>query len=99
MKKNKASIDDEGAVPLDMANIVGVFYVLIAGTVFAIIYGGIDFMIRSYDLAKRHKVCESASDSVDRKKTNKHEWNDPVNGSQYLFNFQRLLFRFLPSFL
>lgn len=41
-----------------MANIVGVFYVLIAGTLFAIIYGGGGLMIQVYNRARKHKVCE-----------------------------------------
>lgn len=41
-----------------MANIVGVFYVLITGTLFAIIYGGGGLMIQVYNRAKKHKVCE-----------------------------------------
>lgn len=41
-----------------MANIVGIFYVLITGTLFAIIYGIAGLMLQVYNLARKEKVCE-----------------------------------------
>lgn len=55
---DKTVVVDEAAVPLEMANIVGIFYVLITGTIFAIIYGIAGLMLQVYNLARKHKVCE-----------------------------------------
>ncbi|XP_031634004.1 glutamate receptor ionotropic, kainate 3-like isoform X2 [Contarinia nasturtii] len=49
-------IDDGQAVPLEMANVAGVFYVLIVGTIFAICYGICGLIMEIHIRAKRHKI-------------------------------------------
>lgn len=49
--------DEAAAVPLEMANVAGVFYVLIIGTVSAAFYGILAFLWDTRSHAKRMKVC------------------------------------------
>lgn len=41
-----------------MANVVGIFYVLLVGTIFAVIYGAICLILEIRNDAKRRKVRE-----------------------------------------
>lgn len=53
----KDNADEAAAVPLEMANVAGVFYVLIIGTVSAAFYGILAFLWDTRSHAKRMKVC------------------------------------------
>lgn len=49
---------DAEAVPLEMANLAGVFYVLLIGSVIAVIYGAMCLIWEIHIDAKRRKVRE-----------------------------------------
>lgn len=41
-----------------MANVVGVFYVLVIGALLSLFYGIVEFTLENYKDAKKRKVCE-----------------------------------------
>lgn len=53
----KDAVDDSGAEPLEMANVVGIFYVLLMGSGFSFFFGITGLMLESYKNALKHKVC------------------------------------------
>lgn len=50
--------DDEGgdAVPLTMANLIGVFYVLSFGVGFSFFYAGVSFFLEVLKISRKNKV-------------------------------------------
>lgn len=51
--------DDDGqAVPLQLANVIGIFYVLIGGSLFAVLYAIFSLLANIYHRTLKYKVCE-----------------------------------------
>lgn len=48
--------DDSGAVPLEMANVLGVFYVLCGGSLFALVVAFLVVLVETMKVAHKMKV-------------------------------------------
>lgn len=58
MKYEKKDEHDDGqAVPLGMANVAGVFYVLIIGASFAVFHAIVSFLLHIFEHSRKLKVC------------------------------------------
>lgn len=64
MQNSKSNVqnwkdDDEGgdAVPLTMANVIGVFYVLSVGVGFSFLYAVVAFFLEVLKISRKNKVC------------------------------------------
>lgn len=55
--KKKDEHDDGQAVPLGMANVAGVFYVLIIGASFAVFHAIVSFLLHIFEHSRKLKVC------------------------------------------
>lgn len=48
---------EEGALALEMANVEGIFYLLIVGVIIAILFALIDVLLETRKSCKINKVC------------------------------------------
>lgn len=66
MKCQKKADDEEGgeALPLEMANLIGVFYVLFVGIVLSSLYAIINFIVNVYRSTVQNKVCLADSQDL-----------------------------------